>query len=71
MKLHQVPFGDAAFAVRKDIYRAAINKAGDSLPRDFKNVLHLVPNERTTRFLRPLFLDVLEDETGARGCLPP
>jgi len=70
MKLHIVPFGDAVYEKRKDIYRAVI-EAASGPPWDFRGVLHLVPNDRAARFLRLLFIETLSGMTGASGCIPP
>lgn len=70
MELHVLPFGAPAWVRRKDILKDIID-GRPGPPHDFRSVLYLVANERTVYSLRVLFLDALEEATGARGCIPP
>jgi RecB family exonuclease len=68
--LHILPFGPPAWERRKEIL-AGIIASRHGPPRDFRDMLYLVPNERTVKSIRALFLDALFDKTGAAGCIPP
>jgi len=70
MDIIVLPFGAPAWERRKQIIRDII-ESRPGPPYDYRDVLYLVPNERTVKTLRRLFLDVLEDATGAKACIPP
>jgi len=70
MKLHIIPFGEPAWTLRREIIRDII-KARSGPPYDFRDVLYLVPNERTLRTLKGIFLKTLSDETSSSACIPP
>lgn len=70
MKFHLLPFGAPAWAARREILKEIIT-ARSGPPYDFRDVLYLVPNGRSVRTLRALFLEALREAAGARACIPP
>lgn len=70
MKYYPLPFGAPAWATRRGILKEIIT-ARPGPPYDFRDVLCLVPNGRSVRTLRALFLEALREATGARACIPP
>lgn len=70
MELYVTPFGAPAWERRREILKDIIAKKPGP-PHDFRDVLYLVANERTTYTLRALMLDALEEVTGRKGCIPP
>ncbi len=65
-----LPFGQPAWERRKAVLREIIT-ARPGPPYDFRGVLYIVPNERTVKTLKALFLDVLVTERDVRACIPP
>ncbi len=70
MEIHVLPFGKEAWDARSRIL-GGILAARPGPPHDFRDVLYLVPNERTVLGLRALLLGVLKEVAGAKGCIPP